>query len=102
MTQDGTLSIYETPNCGLLDKKSIKVAGMRDFSWSPKENILAYWVAEDKDVPARVMLLEIPSRKELRVKNLFNVGDCKIHWQKCGDYLCVKVILEKIKRFFKS
>jgi len=91
MTQDGTLSIYETPNCGLLDKKSIKVAGMRDFSWSPKENILAYWVAEDKDVPARVMLLEIPSRKELRVKNLFNVADCKMHWQKCGDYLCVKV-----------
>ena len=42
MTQDGTLSIYETPNCGLLDKKSIKVAGMRDFSWSPKENIQAY------------------------------------------------------------
>merc|ERR1719369_59377 len=91
MTQDGTLSIYETPHCGLLDKKSIKVAGMRDFSWSPKENILAYWVAEDKDVPARVMLLEIPSRKELRVKNLFNVADCKMHWQKCGDYLCVKV-----------
>ena len=21
---------------------------MRDFTWSPKENILAYWVAEDK------------------------------------------------------
>ena len=53
---------------------------MRDFSWSPKESILAYWVAEDKDVPARVMLLEIPSRKELGVKNLF-VPDCKMHWQ---------------------
>merc|ERR1719369_1457146 len=91
MTQDGTLSIYETPGCGLLDKKSIKVSGMRDFSWSPKENILAYWVGEDKDVPARVMLLEIPSRKELRVKNLFNVADCKMHWQKSGEYLCVKV-----------
>ena len=59
-------------------------------------------MAEDKDVPARVMLLKIPSRKELRVKNLFNVGDYKMHWQKCGDYLCVKVRLEKIKRFFKS
>jgi len=30
-------------------------------------------------------------RKELRVKNLFNVDDCKMHWQKSGDYLCVKV-----------
>ncbi len=52
---------------------------------------LAHWVAEDKDVPARVTLLEIPSRKEVRVKNLFNVADCKMHWQKSGDFLCVKV-----------
>jgi translation initiation factor 3 subunit B len=27
----------------------------------------------------------------VRVKNLFNVADCKMHWQKTGDYLCVKV-----------
>merc|ERR1739844_839446 len=57
----------------------------------PKDNILSYWVAEAKDVPARVVLLEIPSRNELRVKNLFNVADCKMHWQKSGDYLCVMV-----------
>jgi translation initiation factor 3 subunit B len=25
------------------------------------------------------------------VKNLFSVADCKMHWQKSGDYLCVKV-----------
>lgn len=31
------------------------------------------------------------SRNEIRPKNLFNVADCKIHWQKSGDYLCVKV-----------
>merc|ERR1719398_681479 len=64
---------------------------MRDFSWSPTENILAYWVAEDKDVPARVTLIEVPSRNEVRVKNLFNVADCRMHWQKSGDFLCVKV-----------
>jgi len=91
MTEDSTLSIYETPSFGLLDKKSIKVEGLKGFSWSPRDNILAYWVAEDKDVPARVVLLEIPSRNELRVKNLFNVADCKMHWQKSGDYLCVMV-----------
>jgi len=89
--EEPALSIYETPSFGLLDRKSIKVNGMRDFSWSPTENILAYWVAEDKDVPARVTLVEIPSRNEVRVKNLFNVADCKMHWQKTGDYLCVKV-----------
>lgn len=91
MTADGTLSIHETPSFGLLDKKSIKVSGMKDFSWSPSDNVLAYWVAEDKDVPARVTLIEVPSRNEVRVKNLFNVADCKMHWQKNGDYLCVKV-----------
>jgi len=91
MTKDGALSVYETPSFGLLDKKSIKVSGMRDFSWSPSNNTLAYWVAEDKDVPARVVLLELPSRNEIRVKNLFNVANCKMHWQKSGDYLCVKV-----------
>eukprot|EP00088_Acartia_fossae_P013133 TRINITY_DN1682_c0_g1_i1.p1 TRINITY_DN1682_c0_g1~~TRINITY_DN1682_c0_g1_i1.p1 ORF type:complete len:705 (+),score=264.99 TRINITY_DN1682_c0_g1_i1:29-2116(+) len=100
MSKDGTLSVFETPSFGLLDKKSIKVPGMRDFSWSPKENILAYWVAEDKDVPARVVLLEIPSRKEIRVKNLFSVADCKMHWQNAGGYLCVKV--DRYKKLLKD
>ncbi|CAN8003060.1 unnamed protein product [Ixodes hexagonus] len=85
------LSIYETPSFGLLDKKSLKIPGIRNFSWSPVSNILAYWVAEDKNVPARVTLIEVPSRVELRAKNLFNVAECKMHWQKSGDYLCVKV-----------
>merc|ERR1712088_148426 len=91
MSGDGVLSIYETPSFGLLDKKSVKVKGMRDFSWSPCENILSYWVAEDENVPARVVLMQLPSRNEVRAKNLFSVADCKMHWQKSGDYLCVKV-----------
>ncbi|KAI4456594.1 eukaryotic translation initiation factor 3 eif3 -related [Holotrichia oblita] len=90
------LSIYETPSFGLLDKKSLKISGIRDFSWSPTDNVIAYWVAEDKDVPAKVTLLDIPNKAETRNKNLFNVADCKIHWQKSGDYLCVKVDSVKI------
>lgn len=86
-----TLSIYETPSFRLLENKSLKIPGVRDFSWSPSDNFLAYWVAEDKDVPARVTLLEIPTRNEIRAKNLFNVADCRMHWQKSGDFLCVKV-----------
>ncbi|XP_064814679.1 eukaryotic translation initiation factor 3 subunit B-like [Oncorhynchus masou masou] len=90
MTQD-TLSIYETPSMGLLDKKSLKISGIKDFSWSPGDNIIAFWVPEDKDIPARVTLMQLPSRQEIRVRNLFNVVDCKLHWQRQGDYLCVKV-----------
>lgn len=35
--------------------------------------------------------MQLPTRQEIRVRNLFNVVDCKLHWQKSGDYLCVKV-----------
>jgi len=91
------LSVYESPVFGLLDKKSVKIQGMKDFSWSPSQNIIAYWVPEDDNAPARVCLMELPSRKEIRVKNLFNVHDCKMHWQKNGDFLCVKV-----ERYTKS
>uniref|UniRef100_A0A6B2E9L5 Eukaryotic translation initiation factor 3 subunit B n=1 Tax=Phlebotomus kandelakii TaxID=1109342 RepID=A0A6B2E9L5_9DIPT len=88
---EGAIYIYETPNFYLLDMKSIKVPGIRSFSWSPTDNVIAYWVAEATDVPAKVSLLEIPKKRETRNKNLFNVADCKIHWQQSGDYLCVKV-----------
>lgn len=94
---DSAIHIYETPSFYLLDMKSIKVTGIRGFSWSPTDNIIAYWVAEETDVPAKVTLMEIPRKRDIRTKNLFNVADCKIHWQKSGDYLCVKV-----DRFVKS
>uniref|UniRef100_A0A8C9CV64 Eukaryotic translation initiation factor 3 subunit B n=1 Tax=Phocoena sinus TaxID=42100 RepID=A0A8C9CV64_PHOSS len=88
MTLD-TLSIYETPVSDLLDY--LKVSCPVNFSWSPGGNIIAFWVPEDKDIPARVTLMQLPTRQEIRVRNLFNVVDCKLHWQKNGDYLCVKV-----------
>ncbi|XP_067673505.1 eukaryotic translation initiation factor 3 subunit B-like [Haliotis asinina] len=86
-----TISVYETPSFGLLDKKSFKIDSVRDFSWSPSDNIIAYWVPEHENVPARVTVIDIPGRSELCVKNLFNVASCKMHWQKNGDFLCVKV-----------
>ncbi|KAK7004024.1 eukaryotic translation initiation factor 3 subunit B [Biomphalaria glabrata] len=92
------ISIYETPSFGLLDKKSLKIPAVRDFSWSPTDDIIAYWVPEQSNTPARVTLIEIPSRNELCVRNLFNVADCKMHWQKSGDYLCVKVDRYKTKK----
>ncbi|XP_055902277.1 eukaryotic translation initiation factor 3 subunit B [Eupeodes corollae] len=88
---ENCIHVYETSTFFLLDKKSIKVPGIRGFSWSPTDNIIAYWVGEDNQIPARVIILEIPKKRELRSKNLFHVADCKIHWQKSGDYLCVKV-----------
>lgn len=64
---------------------------MRDFEWSPQSSIISYWVPEVDACPARVCLVAIPSRSEVRVRNLYNVSDCKLHWQKSGEHLAVKV-----------
>lgn len=86
-----TISIYEMPNCGLLDKKSIKCPGVRGFSWSPKDNVISYWVPEQGEAPARVTLIGIPRRNEVRVKNLYNVQAIEMAWQDQGKYLAVRV-----------
>ena len=62
------------------------------------QNILSYWVPEDGDKPARVVLLKLTINKKGEVvfeqvtqKNLFRVVDIKMHWQSNGEFLCVKV-----------
>merc|ERR1712018_483147 len=79
-----TISVYEMPNCGLLDKKSIKCAGVRGFTWAPKDNCISYWVPEQGEAPARVTLIGIPRRNEIRVKNLYNVHNIEMSWQDQG------------------
>lgn len=96
--QDDSISVYEVPDMGLLDKKSFKVPAVQDIQWSPSDNILAYWVPEKDNIPAKVCLIEIPSRKQLREKHLYNVADIKMHWQARGDYLCVKLARKKTKK----
>lgn len=97
-TGEDVISIYETPSMGLLDKKSIKETGVQQIEWSPTQNILAYWVPEQDNVPAKVALIEIPSRKLIREKHLYSVSDVKMHWQSAGDYLCVKMARKKTKK----
>lgn len=40
----GLISIFEAPKMRLLDKRSVPAEGVAEFQWSPKANILAYWV----------------------------------------------------------
>lgn len=88
---NGLISIFETPTMRLLDKRSLAAEGIHEFQWSPKANVLAYWSPEQDNSPAHVDLIEIPSRKQLRQKNLFNVSRCSMVWHDQGDYLAVKV-----------
>jgi translation initiation factor 3 subunit B len=85
------ISIYSTPSMRLLDKKSLLAEGIHEFQWSPTANILACWAPEQRNSPAHVDLIEIPTRKKLRQKNLFNVTKCNMVWQNDGEYLAVKV-----------
>lgn len=85
------ISVFETPSMKLLDKRSLATDGICEFQFSPKANIIAYWAPEHKNQPAHVDLIEIPSRKKLRQKNLVNVSNCSMVWQESGEYLGVKV-----------
>ncbi|KAL5698942.1 Eukaryotic translation initiation factor 3 subunit B [Ranunculus cassubicifolius] len=87
------ISVYETETFSLIDKKSLKVENVLDFSWSPSDPIIALFVPEQGggNQPARLSLVQIPGKEELRQKNLFSVSDCKIYWQSKGEYLAVKV-----------
>ena len=92
-----TLQIYQTPDMGLMDKTSMKIPSIKDFEWSPagseenQQQYLCYWTPELNNQPARVSLMSVPTKETIRTKNLFNVSDCKLHWQSEGRYLCVKV-----------
>lgn len=99
------LAIYDTEdNFSLLDKKPVKIDDIVDFEWAPagvkfaatKQNdplshVLAYWTPETSNQTARVALFEVPTKKILRTINLFQVSDCKLHWQDKAEYLAVKV-----------
>jgi len=96
------VQVYELPAMTLLDKKSLRLEGLVEFQWSPAgpipggpegSAVLACFQREDAsgNVPARVAIIEVPSRRELRQKNLFNVGEAKLHWHPQGKYLCVLV-----------
>jgi translation initiation factor 3 subunit B len=96
-----SISVYELPRMNLLDKKTIKIEGVVDFEWSPSnpkrgevktyEQLMAYWTPEIGANPAKVALMSIPSKEIVRTRNLFNVSDCKLHWQSESAYICIKV-----------
>ena len=68
--------------CPLGDKdkeEELKIAAGKSNK-KPKENTLAYWTPEVANQPARVTLMQFPSRNILRQKNLFNVSEVCVLW----------------------
>ncbi|KAH7369468.1 eukaryotic translation initiation factor 3 [Plectosphaerella cucumerina] len=101
LNEGQSISVYELPNMGLLDKTTIKIDGVQDFDWAPAtvqregvkkaEQLFTYWTPEIGSNPAKVGLMSIPSKEVVRTLNLFSVSDVKLHWQSDGAFLCVKV-----------
>jgi len=93
---DDCIYCYEAGTMKLIkdtqDKRSsVKVEGVRQFLWSPTDNYVSLWIPEHTNNPAKVVLMELPSRNELRQKNLFSVADLRMTWHDQGHFLCVKV-----------
>jgi len=79
-------------------KRNLKYDNLCTFQWSPKDNIIALWTLEKDNNPARLVLVEIPSRKELAARSRTQV-EAKMHWQSNGDFLCLLVTkLSKTKK----
>ncbi|EGG14878.1 RNA-binding region RNP-1 domain-containing protein [Cavenderia fasciculata] len=88
---DKGIDIYEAPSCNLLDNKTVPIPRVKDFSWSPSDLALAYFVPCTDGLPAKITVLEVPSKKVLAEKPIWEALDARFHWQNAGDYLCVKV-----------
>ena len=59
----------------------------RDFSWSPTDNLVAYWVPGRDPIPAKIIIIELPSRKEVCTKSRQDVKEV------CCSYVVVVVIV---------
>eukprot|EP00897_Mesotaenium_endlicherianum_P005996 jgi/Mesen1/5424/ME000027S04793 len=84
----GAISVYETETMGLLDKKSIKVDNLADFSWSPAEPLIAYFVPEAGGGNQ-------PARKVVKLATLKGKQVNALLWSPQGRY----IVLAGLKGF---
>lgn len=85
------VQVYSGADMTLLDKKSLTLEGVQDACWSPSSNTLAVYQEEHGNLPARVAIIALPERTELRQKNLFAVASAKLYWHPQASYLAVHV-----------
>lgn len=76
----GGVAVYESPDFGLVDRKSVKLDSVQSIEWSPAEPVLAAYQVEEGNMPARIMLMRFPKKEELRAKNLHSVAGRERVW----------------------
>jgi translation initiation factor 3 subunit B len=94
------ISVYQLPSMQLLDQKSIAAKEVLEFVWSPKStsNLISYWCPAVGNHPALISILELPSRREISSRKMFDVTDGRMVWQNDGDYLCVHMVKNQGKK----
>ncbi len=83
----------------------IRLDGVNSFEFSPTDDIVSCFVPVSKErgkLPAKLVIMELPSRKLLASKNmLFSTkveDEVQMFWHPEGDYLGSILNLTKIKR----
>ncbi|KAK1442729.1 eukaryotic translation initiation factor 3 subunit B [Babesia gibsoni] len=99
-TDEGNeILVYTLPEMVLLSDADGKPAplkyGAERFDWSPTDDILSIVIPGTADTPARLMLIEIPTRRELSARNVYNVVASAMHWHPRGDCLCLRTTICK-------
>lgn len=107
----GGIFVRDTENFELIKddagrKTKLPFDQLHTFQWSPKDNYIAAWTLEKEgstreggQQPARLTIMEIPSRKELASRSRTQV-EASMYWQSEGDYLCLLVtkLVGKMKK----
>eukprot|EP00755_Sulcionema_specki_P021256 Sspe_Gene.141::Locus_44_Transcript_1_1_Confidence_1.000_Length_2153::g.141::m.141/K03253/EIF3B; translation initiation factor 3 subunit B len=80
---------------------SLHVLKVQAIEWSPTDNYFAYWVPEEGNTPARVVLIEVVEKTRgeettyefipRAKRNLYNVTDIRMTWHPQGDFLACKI-----------
>jgi translation initiation factor 3 subunit B len=68
------ISIFSTPSMRLLEKKSLLAEGIHEFQWSPKANILTYWVSSLRQTQSRTFFNDYGLVLTLLLVSLFSLS----------------------------
>ena len=52
--------------------------------WSPKSNMISYWSPAIGNYPAIINIIELPNRKDICSRKVFDVQDGQMTWQSEG------------------
>ncbi|GIX64475.1 eukaryotic translation initiation factor, putative [Babesia caballi] len=97
-TADGNeILVYKLPEMVLISDAEGKPAPLKynaeKFDWSPTDDILSIVIPGTLDTPARLLLVEIPSRRELSARNVYNVSASAMHWHPRGECFCLRTTI---------